>query len=463
MNIQVNNNKLYTKGLQKICSYFCKLCCALLFSPVVMSENRLILLTPDSEGETVQEGTTIIEPEGTTKVELNKSVKKNNKKKVSIADWSNPEGFKFTNKYQENSSDFSESQPDMLLSTATWSAKVKVPINSILTANGEFNIGKFTPGSRKYNFQQVPQRGLDYLGDLEPYQTSQDLKNTNIKLGLSAKTSLINYGLDYSSVGSEYDAFNDKPKRKDRAAFKYWVSKKFHDLTLESSYSTEWDNLDLDHEKSRLTDSLIGIKSTYNISKWPYSSLSISYQTGKQESSYDPEGRKGYTGDINRVSTDFYMSGDNFSISLGSSVDIISDDFEPSNNKKLFYNYISTSYFYSGFYLTPSIYSSDNFYDNSSYVYKTLGSSVSLSYKPKSSPYGISLYTSQVSNKSNDKFTFNNSFTSGVSLDWRIMLSQKDEQILTFKIESYQYDDYIYSDSSNSKLFFGINWQLISL
>lgn len=210
------------------------------------------------------------------------------------------------------------------------------------------------------------------------------------------------------------------------------------------------------------TENAVKISSSYTISSWPFSTITLSYNFGDRKSSYVPQKKKYYDGTVNGVAASYDISYTNFNISLGSSVEFLQNDFISQEKSQSLYHYISASYSpHSTIYITPSIGYSTDIYKGAyaNYQYDSLDLSVSLSYIPQKLPFSLSYYISHSRYKGNDSFSDNSGIYSALSLEWVVRkLNNKKQSVIRLDVEQSNYTDNIYTDSSLNDIFVGLSW-----
>jgi hypothetical protein len=224
-----------------------------------------------------------------------------------------------------------------------------------------------------------------------------------------------------------------------------------------------WNNVKLDPSKPRYNERLVGLSSTYAISSWPYSSITLSYKLGDRKSTYVPLNKKAYSGSVNEVSALFNISYDNVDISVGSTLGNRKNDINSLDKTRSISYYLSASFSpFTDVYITPDIsYSTDlNGNGYSAYKYTGFDKSVSVSYNPQHSAFSVSYYISHNSYKgtdgSVDYATLHNKF----SIQWVVDSIKKKSSVVSFDIVQERNKDTIYSDFSYNDLFVGVGWAL---
>lgn len=421
---------------------------------------NLTLSSPDNEPTSDQQTTSNFEDDQDSNIEFTHSFSKNSYGNTSSAQWKNEDGFKLNAKYIDKQlNPGTSSSAAGFQSNSGMNGQLEMPVfNNSLKLTGKFDTGKLTTN------QMDPYTAKLVYGDNGIWQPQNNLNNSYSNFNLSGKTSDFDYGVNLFRVGKDYKSLNKTQLnglQKDHQGYAYWVSKGFGNLNLKASYTSKWNNLNSDPTKSRLTDNLMGVTALYSLSTWPsYSSISVSYQSGRRTSSLEPNITKRYSGKIDTLSANYYLQYKSIDFSIGSSLMQSQNDLNASNNSKILSHYISASYSLFDFYFSPSFSITDEFYNNSKNRYRSISPSLSLSYQPKSSPFNLSLYLSPYKYKGNDLYTNIYSNYSGLLMSWTQRLDNKAEQIFTFTAQQSNYTNYYYTGSNTSNLYIGINWTL---
>jgi hypothetical protein len=365
----------------------------------------------------------------------------------------------FKAEYQEKEVDWKLSSNERKTNFSAWSANLDIPLmDDFFNLQGKVKSGRFETYSDDYLNNRPQQTSQEIL-----YPQGHDFKGL-MNLSINGKINEHTYGFEYQSVGDSYTNIKKEKNKvkKDREGFRYWVGSKINDFNFKIGYSNLWDNVNFNPDKIRYKDQVVDISSTYKISSWPYSAITLGYKFGDRESSHVPLHKKPYNGTINGFSTSFDMSYNSLNISLGSSLDLHQNDIITQKKTQTFSYFLSTSYSpVSTLYITPNISYSTNILKDaySNFQYNSLDVSVPLSYIPKNSPFSLSYFISRNSYKSNDTYTDNSALYNTLSLEWVISkLNNIKQSVLKMDVEQSNYIDNIYTKSSNSDLFVSVGW-----
>jgi len=205
---------------------------------------------------------------------------------------------------------------------------------------------------------------------------------------------------------------------------------------------------------------LIGISASYPLSNWPYTSISVGYKTGSREKSLLGSSNNTYSGQLNELSADFYLSYNEIALSLGVSILDDKNDTVSADKNKIISYYATSNFNYSDFYFSPALSITQESYYSGEYSYNTISPSVAISYQPTKSPYSASIYFYHSTYKGNDQYTDFANLYGSFALDWETKLGLDTKQKFSFKVEYSSYQDQVYSESNLSDLSVGIQWRL---
>lgn len=342
---------------------------------------------------------------------------------------------------------------------SSWGVNLDIPLlDDFFNLQGKVKSGRFgTYNDDCLNNRHQPSFQKDI------YPQGHDF-NGLMNLSINGKIKQHTYGFAYQSVGDSYKNIGKEKNKlkKDREGFRYWVSSKINDFNFNIAYSNLWDNVNFNPDKMRYKEQVVDISSTYKISSWPYSAVTLGYKIGDRESAHVPLHNKSYDGTINGFSTSFNLSYNRLNISLGSTLDFRQNELITEEKTQNYSYFLSTSYSpVSTLYITPNIsYSTNTLKDTySNYQYNSLDVSVPLRYTPENSPFSLAYYISHNSYKGNDSYTDNSALSNTLSLKWDISkLYNIKQSVLKLDVEQSNYIDKISTDSNGSDLFVGISW-----
>ena len=274
--------------------------------------------------------------------------------------------FTFKTEYLEKPSfDWRQNNLGINNNNSVWGASLQSALlNDSVKIHGELKSGKFRTYESRY-LEDSNKFGQN------PYSNSNNLidnDNRLINLTLDGKSSFLNYGIKYQNIGLNYSSLikaTEKNIKKDSAGFNYWVGRDIDNLNLKLTYSDMWDNVKLDPTKPQYNEKLTGLSSTYAISSWPYSAITLAYKFGDRKTTYVPLKKQSYSGSVNQVSALFYLSYDNLDVSVGSTLENKKNAINAQDKTQSISYYLSASFSpISSVYITPNISYSTDFIEN---------------------------------------------------------------------------------------------------
>jgi hypothetical protein len=270
------------------------------------------------------------------------------------------------------------------------------------------------------------------------------------------------YGLDYFSIGEEFaEPGNSKSNPKaDRQGTQLWGQWSLGTLGIKPFLSRSHDNLEEDPDRSRLTDTQVGLSLNQSLLSWPGLGYSVSYLIGTRRSSLEPESYKPYSGPISTATLSVNYSANEWNASLNSShADSGNTANGNANQNTTVSHYLSGSYY-------PN--STINFTGDFGHVMEehnsfdartsTIDASLSLSYKPPIGRFDRHIYMVYSAQK-NLKWQLNTRyFSAGAGQRWYLRRKPSTISVLSFDINYDRYLDDIYSEASTADLTFWLKF-----
>jgi hypothetical protein len=270
------------------------------------------------------------------------------------------------------------------------------------------------------------------------------------------------YGLEYFSVGKEFaapDNSKSNPKA-DRQGTQLWGRWSFGALGIKPFFSCSHDNLEEDPDRSRLTDTQVGLSLNQSLLSWPDLGYSVSYSIGTRRSSLEPEGYKPYSGPISTATLSVNYSANEWNASLNSSHSDSGNTANGSANQNT-----TVSHYLSGSYYPNStinftgdfghVMEEHNSFDSRT---STIDASLSLNYKPPIGRFDRHIYMLYSAQKNLEWQLNSRYFSVGAGQRWYLRRKSSIISVLSFDINYDRYLDDVYSETSSADLTFWLKF-----
>jgi hypothetical protein len=268
------------------------------------------------------------------------------------------------------------------------------------------------------------------------------------------------YGLEYFSVGEEFAAPGNSNPKADREGTQLWGRWSLGAFGIKPFFSSSHNNLEEDPDRSRLTDTQVGLNLNQSLLSWPDLGYSVSYTIGTRRSSLEPEGYKPYSGPISSATLSVNYSANKWNASLNSSH---SESGNTANGRA---NQTTTvSDYLSGSYYPNSII---NFAGDFGHVMEehnsfdsrtsTIDASLSLSYKPPIGRFDRHIYMVYSAQKNLEWQLNTRYFSAGAGQRWYLRRKPSTISVLSFDINYDRYLDEVYSEASTADLTFWLKF-----
>jgi hypothetical protein len=270
------------------------------------------------------------------------------------------------------------------------------------------------------------------------------------------------YGLDYFSIGKEFaEPGNSKSNPKaDRQGTQLWGQWSFGALCIKPFLSRSHDNLEEDPDRSRLTNTQVGLILNQSLLSWPGLGYSVSYLIGKRRSSLEPEGYKPYSGPISTATLSVNYSANKWNASLNSSQSDSGNTANGSANQNT-----TVSHYLSGSYYPNSTINLNGdlgrvMEEHDSFDAKTLtiDASLSLRYKPPIGHFDRHIYMVYSAQKNLEWQLNTRYFSAGAGQRWYLRRKPSVISVLSFDINYDRYLDDVYSKASTADLTFWLKF-----
>ncbi len=286
-----------------------------------------------------------------------------------------------------------------------------------------------------------------------------------LQLGVSGKRNIFGYGFNFYSVGQQYEGiFNSKySQKKGRAGYDSWLSLNIDKLQIKAKYLESWTNVADNSNDTYSFDSWYEIESSYPLTAYPLTEVSITYGLGERSKFVVPSYVQTYHGSLNSFKTKFRFVANYLKFSTEAKQFSSTSDRDDQKDFRQETFYVTSTLFPRKLFSLISSYRySIDSYSNSSYQSKLnkIESSLGLSYKPTTIPFNLKLSSGYKNYQSDDGYTHKDILNFGAQFDWKSKGTYTG--LRTDWTVNFKYKDtinYINPRNSSSGLSFNLLWQ----
>lgn len=291
--------------------------------------------------------------------------------------------------------------------------------------------------------------------------SSQDSSNS-FRFDLQHAGQGFGYGFNFFSVGKDFSGRgkSERNPRADRQGKELWGLWRLGRLGIRPLLQRSHDNLEVDPDRPRLTDTQVGLTLDHSVLSWPYLGYSVSYLSGTRRSSLEPEGYESYSGPVSTAALSLNYAAGKWGASLHSS----RDDSENSssgdgNQNTTLSHYLSGSYYPNHtISLTGEVGHVRDEYKAQDATTVTNDASLSLSYKPSIGNFDRFLYLSYSTQKNSEWQLDSRYLSAGAGQRWYLRRKPSVISSLSFDVSYDQYLDRASSNASTQDLTFWLRF-----
>ena len=270
-------------------------------------------------------------------------------------------------------------------------------------------------------------------------------RQTYFRFGVQRSWHGFAYGLNYQSVGENFARPGDSKSKvqTDREGSELWGRWQFGDLRIKPSVSQFHDNIEVEPDRPRLTDTRAGITLEHTLLSWPYLGYSVSYSNGTRRSSEEPGAFESYRGPVStaELSVNYSTSQWNASLYTSRSGSENTRAAGAGGNTTLTH-YLSGSYYpNSAIGITGAMGRINENYGAEEATTVSNEASLSLSYRPSLRKTGQNLYASFASSKNAAWQLDTRYFSAGVGQEWYLRNKRSVISVVSLDVNYSHYLD----------------------